>query len=185
MTVAQQIGIRRGLSTNSGKLKKQLKLTDGYQNGNKSPLCKEKFSLALQSRVSVFSFFLFSDSMCATTYFIILSVPLAVVFQLVRNGLNSVDKVICHCVVHLPNNSILLHQLEQLQSIAQELIGKYDRNCPRLSAGTVGCRAGSYLGTTSLGFSMEMSPGSREEAKESTSLMFDMNLRMKGKLRVG
>lgn len=47
--------------------------------------------------------------------------------QLVRSMPGSVDKEgICHCVVHLPNNFILLQQLEQLQSKVQEITSKYE-----------------------------------------------------------
>ncbi|XP_005342547.3 olfactomedin-4 [Ictidomys tridecemlineatus] len=48
--------------------------------------------------------------------------------QLVRNLSNSMNESgTCHCVVHLPNSSVLLQQLEQLQSMAKELIGEYEQ----------------------------------------------------------
>ncbi|XP_028717408.1 olfactomedin-4-like [Peromyscus leucopus] len=52
--------------------------------------------------------------------------------QLVRSALNSVDESgTFQCVVHLPNNSIFLQQLEQLQSTLQDLIGKYEQQLSR------------------------------------------------------
>uniref|UniRef100_H0XV94 Olfactomedin-like domain-containing protein n=1 Tax=Otolemur garnettii TaxID=30611 RepID=H0XV94_OTOGA len=39
----------------------------------------------------------------------------------------------CHCVVYLPNNSISLKQLEQLQSTVQELISKSEQQLSRVS----------------------------------------------------
>ncbi|XP_066106867.1 olfactomedin-4-like [Saccopteryx bilineata] len=54
--------------------------------------------------------------------------------QLVRGVSGSMDKDdICHCVVYLPNNNILLKQLEQLRSTAQELMGKYEQELSRVS----------------------------------------------------
>ncbi|XP_023598806.1 olfactomedin-4-like [Trichechus manatus latirostris] len=38
----------------------------------------------------------------------------------------------CHCVVHLPNNTIPLQQLEKLQSTAQELMEKYEQELSRI-----------------------------------------------------
>ncbi|XP_048215463.1 olfactomedin-4-like [Perognathus longimembris pacificus] len=52
--------------------------------------------------------------------------------QLVRSVSNLVDESgTCHCVVHLPNNSILLQQLEQLQSAVQKLTGMYEQQVSR------------------------------------------------------
>ncbi|XP_010616311.1 olfactomedin-4 [Fukomys damarensis] len=54
--------------------------------------------------------------------------------QLVRTVSNLVNESgICQCVVHLPNNSILLQQLEKLQSTVQELFGKYEQERSRAS----------------------------------------------------
>lgn len=63
---------------------------------------------------------------------------MALLLQLVRNVLNSMDENgTFQCVVHLPNNSIFLQQLEQLQSILQELISKYEQELSRVSAGAL------------------------------------------------
>ncbi|XP_032709166.1 olfactomedin-4-like [Lontra canadensis] len=52
--------------------------------------------------------------------------------ELVKSVPGSVDEDgLCHCVVHLPNNLIPLNQLEQLQSITQELMDKYDQELSR------------------------------------------------------
>ncbi|KAL6088081.1 hypothetical protein STEG23_028938 [Scotinomys teguina] len=52
--------------------------------------------------------------------------------KLVRSTLNSMDESgTFQCVVHLPNNSIFLQQLEQLQSTLQDLIGKYEQQLSR------------------------------------------------------
>nr|XP_054097959.1 olfactomedin-4-like isoform X2 [Callithrix jacchus] len=54
--------------------------------------------------------------------------------QLVRSVSSSVDEGgTCHCVVHLPNNTIPLQQLEQLHNTAQELICKYEQKLSRVS----------------------------------------------------
>uniref|UniRef100_A0A8D2ATI0 Olfactomedin-like domain-containing protein n=1 Tax=Sciurus vulgaris TaxID=55149 RepID=A0A8D2ATI0_SCIVU len=67
-------------------------------------------------------------------YFITFSVPVPMLLQLVRGVSNSVDASgTCHCVVHLPNNSVLLQQLEQLQSMARELISQYEQELFRAS----------------------------------------------------
>uniref|UniRef100_A0A8C6QN35 Olfactomedin 5 n=3 Tax=Nannospalax galili TaxID=1026970 RepID=A0A8C6QN35_NANGA len=52
--------------------------------------------------------------------------------QLVRSELSSVDESgTLQCVVHLPNNSIFLQQLDRLQTTVQELIGKYEQELSR------------------------------------------------------
>ncbi|XP_057633085.1 olfactomedin-4-like [Chionomys nivalis] len=52
--------------------------------------------------------------------------------QLVNNALNSTDESgTFQCVVHLPNNSIFLQQLEQLQNTLQDLIDKYEQQLSR------------------------------------------------------
>ncbi|KAM4845216.1 olfactomedin-4-like [Thomomys bottae] len=54
--------------------------------------------------------------------------------QLVRSVSSLKDENgTCHCVVHLPNNSILLQQLEQLRSSVQKLAGKYEQQASRAS----------------------------------------------------
>lgn len=59
--------------------------------------------------------------------------------QLVKSVPGSVDEDgLCHCVVHLSNSLIPLNQLEQLQSITQELMDKYDKELSRVSAGAAG-----------------------------------------------
>lgn len=73
---------------------------------------------------------------CAPTYFIVLNVPLAMLLQLVRSVPGSVDKEgVCYCVVHLPSNRMALQQLEQLESMAQALMGKYEQELSRVSVG--------------------------------------------------
>ncbi|XP_058434475.1 LOW QUALITY PROTEIN: olfactomedin-4 [Marmota monax] len=58
--------------------------------------------------------------------------------QLVRNLSNSMNESgTCHCTVHLPNSSVLLQQLEQLQSMAKELIGEYEQQLLWVSAEAV------------------------------------------------
>ncbi|KAL1774198.1 olfactory receptor 52D1 [Sigmodon hispidus] len=48
--------------------------------------------------------------------------------QLVKGTLNSMDESgTFQCVVHLPNNSIFVQQLEHLQSTLQDLISKYEQ----------------------------------------------------------
>lgn len=63
------------------------------------------------------------------------------------------------CVVHLPNSSIFLQQLEQLQITLQELIGKYEQELSRVSDGALCWSWDSSFGSTPfIGFSLGMSP---------------------------
>ncbi|XP_045748624.1 olfactomedin-4-like [Mirounga angustirostris] len=53
-------------------------------------------------------------------------------YELVKRVPGSVDEDgLCHCVVHLPNNLMPMNQLEQLQSITQVLMDKYDQELSR------------------------------------------------------
>nr|XP_025844242.1 olfactomedin-4-like [Vulpes vulpes] len=53
-------------------------------------------------------------------------------YKLVKSVPGSEDEDgLCHCIVHLSNNLIPLKQLEQLQSIAQELMDKYNQELSR------------------------------------------------------
>lgn len=73
-----------------------------------------------------------------------LNVPVTMLLQLIRGVSGSKDKDgTCHCVVHLPNNPIYLQQLEQLQRTTQELMGKYEQELSRVSAGA---EAGAGVG---------------------------------------
>lgn len=92
------------------------------------------------------------DPVCFTA----LSVPMTLLLQLVRSTLNSVDESgTLQCVVHLPNNSIFLQQLEQLQSTLQDLIGKYEQQLSRVSAGALCWSGGSrFVSASFTGFSL-------------------------------
>lgn len=64
---------------------------------------------------------------------------MVLLLQLVKSVPGSEDEDgLCHCIVHLSNNLIPLKQLEQLQSIAQELMDKYNQGLSRVSTGAVG-----------------------------------------------
>lgn len=63
---------------------------------------------------------------------------MALPLQLVKRVPGSVDEDgLCHCVVHLPNNLMPMNQLEQLQSITQVLMDKYDQELSRVSTGAM------------------------------------------------
>ncbi|XP_035293114.1 olfactomedin-4 [Cricetulus griseus] len=73
-----------------------------------------------------------SDPALLASFLLLLFLVLPGQPQLVRGTLNSMDESgTFQCVVHLPNSSIFLQQLEQLQSTLQDLIGKYEQQLSR------------------------------------------------------
>ena len=77
---------------------------------------------------------------------------------------------LCHGVVYPLNYLIPLQQLEQLQSTAQKLMGMYEQELSKVSAGgsSWGCQTVSYTSTASPGPSMGMSLDDRGRAEDGS-----------------
>ena len=77
---------------------------------------------------------------------------------------------LCHGVVYLPNYLTPCKQLEQLQSTAQKLMGMYEQELSKVSAGASswGCQTVTYTSTPSPGPSMGMTLDDRGRAEDGS-----------------